>query len=151
MDLSTLLITNDKEEVINNLYTIRQSLTTAVHDYADDALEFSHMAFLTAQEGGPAIEALQDLALYEKTVAKCLQTNTSVQAVTTMLLALEETTDAEVDEANNANKAHTLQITKVSALLEAAHNRAMVASATIPPNATPGMRCDSTKLTVTKT
>ncbi len=143
-DITTL------DETRQQLYYMRAVLKENVHYHAKEALDCAQLCLDVARESGPMVDTYSAQHGYNEHTRLAREAMNAAQMVTTGLLNLEETTDPEVDAANEDYKEDTMDLTLVGAMMEGAANRMQMAAHSFPKDPRPGARCNGSIYTVQK-
>jgi hypothetical protein len=143
-DLKTL------DETRQQLYYVRAVLKESVHQYAKSALDNAQLCLEVAQASGPMVDTYSAQHQYNEDMRRCKEAMNAAHLISNGLLHLEETTDPDVDEANEDYKADTMELTVVGAMMEGAMNRMQMAVQSFPKDPRPGARCNGSIYTVKK-
>ena len=98
---------------------------------------------------GPLVETYTAQYAYKENVRRVREGIRAATMVNQGILNLEETTDPDIDEANEDYKADTMDFPMINALLEGATNRMNMAQASFPENPRPGSLCNGGNLYAT--
>lgn len=138
------------DETRQQMYFVRAVLKESIHHYAKEALQDAQFILEVAQASGPMVDTYASQHSYRENTRRVNEGITAANMISQGLLNLEETTDPEIDDANEEYKVDTMDFPVVSAMLEGAMNRLNMATASFPDDPRPGARCNGSIYTVQK-
>lgn len=146
------LITGDgetTEEVKHRLARIKNALTLAARDYAQEALNASNRALNEAMSGSPCAKLYTDFVrakLYRERAQAAVAAGLDAAQ---LQAACDQTEDSEVNEANLSFLLKQMELASVEAILEGVGTRLGLTARTLPEKIVPGALCDPTRLNPT--